>query len=97
MTATYYDQEGTIERNVIAFDLFEDGADQFWLVDAAISYRLPKRYGFVTLGVKNIFDEEFDYYEVDRKNLTDTAGHAVLFKSHTCTAIIIRIGRIYIY
>ena len=55
--------------HVIAFGLFEEGADQFWLVDAAISYRFPKRYGFVTLGVKNLFDEEFDYYEVDRKNL----------------------------
>jgi outer membrane receptor protein involved in Fe transport len=42
---------------------------QFWLVDAAISYRFPKRYGFVTLGVTNIFDEKFEYYEVDRNNL----------------------------
>ena len=69
LTATYYNQKGTIERNVIAFDLFEDGSDQFWLVDAAISYRFPKRFGFVTLGVKNLFDKKFDYYEVDRNNL----------------------------
>ncbi|BBO75869.1 hypothetical protein DSCW_32860 [Desulfosarcina widdelii] len=70
LTATYYDQKGTIERTVIDFGVFEDGADQFWLVDAAISYRFPNRYGFATLGVKNLFDEEFDYYEVDRNNLT---------------------------
>jgi outer membrane receptor for ferrienterochelin and colicin len=80
LTATYYDQEGTIERNVIAFDLYEDGDDQFWLVDAAISYRFPKRYGFATLGVKNLFDEEFDYFEVDRKNLTIQQDRHIFFK-----------------
>jgi hypothetical protein len=80
VTATYYDQEGTIERNVIAFDLFEDGDDQFWLVDAAINYRFPKRYGFVTIGVNNIFDEEFDYYEIDRKNLTIQQDTQFFFK-----------------
>jgi hypothetical protein len=80
VTATYYDQEGTIERNVIAFDLFEDGDDQFWLVDAAINYRFPKRYGFVSLGVTNLFDEDFDYYEVDRKNLTIQQDTQFFFK-----------------
>jgi outer membrane receptor protein involved in Fe transport len=70
LTATYYDQEGTIERDVIAFGFFEDGDDQFWLVDAAISYRFPKRRGFVTLGVKNLFDKDFEYFETDRDNLT---------------------------
>ncbi|MCP4625968.1 MAG: TonB-dependent receptor, partial [bacterium] len=80
LTATYYDQDGTIERTVVGFDVFEDGDDQFWLVDAAINYRFPKRYGFATLGVKNIFDEEFDYFEVDRKNLTIQQDRQVVFK-----------------
>ena len=80
LTATYYDQEGTIERTVIDFGVFEEGADRFWLVDAAIGYRLPKRYGFATLGVKNIFDEEFDYFEVDRKNLTIQQDMQIFFK-----------------
>jgi len=70
LTATYYDQKGEIERTAIGFDVFEDGSDQFWLVDAAIGYRFPNRYGFVTLGVKNLFDEKFDYFETDRNNLT---------------------------
>ncbi len=69
LTATYYDQKGEIERTAIGFDVFEEGSDQFWLVDAAISYRFPKRYGFITLGATNIFGEEFDYFEVDRNNL----------------------------
>ncbi|MCP4625969.1 MAG: TonB-dependent receptor [bacterium] len=64
----------------MGFDVFEDGDDQFWLVDAAINYRFPKRYGFATLGVKNLFDEDFDYFEVDRKNLTIQQDRQVVFK-----------------
>ena len=60
--------------------VFDDGDDQFWLVDAAISYRFPKRYGFVTLGVKNLFDEEFDYFEVDKNNLNIQQDTQVFFK-----------------
>ena len=47
---------------------FRFGDDTFWLVDAFISYRLPKRYGFVTFGVKNLFDEEFRYADTDINN-----------------------------
>lgn len=35
--------------------------EQFWTFDAAIGYRLPKRYGLVSFDVRNLFDEEFDY------------------------------------
>jgi hypothetical protein len=41
----------------------------FWVVDAAISYRLPKRYGFITIGARNLFDESFEYAETDIDNL----------------------------
>jgi tetratricopeptide (TPR) repeat protein/opacity protein-like surface antigen len=63
---TYYNQDGTFER--IEGGVFEDGSDTFWLVDAAINYRLPKRYGFITVGVKNLFDEDFKYYDLDWEN-----------------------------
>ena len=33
-----------------------------------IYYRLPKRYGFVTVGATNLFDEKFNYFEVDVDN-----------------------------
>jgi len=80
LTATYYDQEATIERTVIDYGVFEDGDDQFWLVDAAISYRFPKRYGFAIVGVTNLFDEDFDYYEVDRNNLRIQQDRQIFFK-----------------
>jgi len=30
--------------------------------------RLPKRYGFVTVGVSNLFDEDFNYEDTDVNN-----------------------------
>ncbi|MGH8564785.1 MAG: TonB-dependent receptor domain-containing protein [Gammaproteobacteria bacterium] len=35
--------------------------DEFTLIDLALGYRLPKRYGILRLGVKNLFDEEFSF------------------------------------
>jgi hypothetical protein len=66
MNATYYDQEGVFQdKNGFSFD---SGSDTFWVVDAAISYRLPKRYGFVSVGATNLFDEQFDYADTDVNN-----------------------------
>lgn len=64
---TYYNQDGNFERDD---GVFQSGRDSFWLVDTAINYRLPKRYGFITLGINNIFDQDFDYYETDFNNPT---------------------------
>lgn len=35
--------------------------DEFALVDIALGYRLPKRYGILSVGVKNLFDTEFSF------------------------------------
>lgn len=40
----------------------------FWVFDAELSYRLPKRYGLLTLGAKNVFDKSFRYQDVDPIN-----------------------------
>ena len=55
MKTTYVDQEGKFGD---PFSGFLEGDDQFWVVDAAISYRLPKRLGLISLEAKNLFDEE---------------------------------------
>jgi tetratricopeptide (TPR) repeat protein len=44
------------------------GDDAWWLVDAAIGYRMPKRYGLITVGVKNLFDTDFKYWNTDLRN-----------------------------
>jgi hypothetical protein len=61
--ATYVDQQGTFAGNV-------EDEEKFWVYDAAISYRLPKRYGLITVGASNLTDEEFRYFDTDRKNPT---------------------------
>jgi outer membrane receptor for ferrienterochelin and colicin len=66
LKVTYWDQDGKFKH----FDSFsvKNADDTFWLVDAAIRYRFPKRYGFFTVGVTNLFDEDFEYFEVDTTN-----------------------------
>jgi outer membrane receptor protein involved in Fe transport len=44
------------------------GEDEFWTIDASISYRLPRRYGILTVGVKNLFDKSFKYQDIDFEN-----------------------------
>ncbi|MGE0822694.1 MAG: FecR domain-containing protein [Candidatus Binatia bacterium] len=65
LTATYYNQDGVFERIAGGFP---SGSDNFWTVDAGINYRLPKRYGFVSIGATNLFDQRFRYYELDFNN-----------------------------
>jgi len=65
-TVSYLNQDGDFLSP--DGDGFVSGDDNFWIVDALIYYRLPKRYGFVTVGATNLFDEKFNYFEVDVDN-----------------------------
>jgi len=62
LAATNYDQE------VEQFDDLESDARQvvdssFWITDLALGYRLPKRWGSVVVDVRNLTDEEFEFYD----------------------------------
>jgi hypothetical protein len=37
--------------------------DNFFLVDIMFGYRIPKRHGIFSIGVQNVFDEEFHYQD----------------------------------
>jgi tetratricopeptide (TPR) repeat protein len=76
LTATYWDQDGRFTE-FLDDPPTRSGSDQFWTVDAAISYRLPKRYGFISVGATNLFDEEFKFFEVDFENPTIQPTRAV--------------------
>ena len=39
-------------------------SDNFWITDASFGYRLPSRSGIISIGVKNIFDEEFNFLDL---------------------------------
>jgi hypothetical protein len=66
LTATYWNQFGRFER--IFTGAVEAGSDHFWTLDAAISYRLPWRYGFVSVGATNLLDQDFKFFDRDTRN-----------------------------
>jgi len=43
-------------------------SSDFWLADAAVTYRLPRRRGLVAFGATNLFDKQFAYQQVDTAN-----------------------------
>ena len=63
----YVDQEGKFkdasENTLIS-------GDQFWVIDGSISYRLPKRYGLITVGARNLFGEPIQFQDTDFNNPT---------------------------
>ncbi|MBZ0169595.1 TPR domain-containing protein [Candidatus Methylomirabilis lanthanidiphila] len=64
--ATWFHQNGNFFRK--SGVCCESGTSDFWVVDTAVSYRLPKRYGFLTIGATNLFNRKFKYQETDLKN-----------------------------
>jgi tetratricopeptide (TPR) repeat protein len=76
LTATYYHQSG----NFLKSPSFQSGSDDFWTVDAGINYRLPERFGFITLGAANILDKKFKYFDTDRNNPRIQPKRTIFFK-----------------
>lgn len=68
LKTTYFHQDGQFQRR--GGICCQSGESDFWVVDTALSYRLPKRYGFFTVGATNLFDREFRYQETDFNNST---------------------------
>jgi outer membrane receptor protein involved in Fe transport len=65
LKATYIDQEGEFGSSIQGV---EQKDDHFWTVDASIGYRLPRRWGLITLEGRNLFDEEFNFQDTDPAN-----------------------------
>ncbi len=57
-----------------------DGRDSFWVVDGALKYRLPRRYGSVLLEVRNLFDEKFLFQDTDPGNPTIRSGRLAVLR-----------------
>jgi tetratricopeptide (TPR) repeat protein len=76
LTLRYFDPSGifsslvtTYVNQTVDFGTEEIGDDEFVLIDAAIGYRLPKRYGVIKIQVKNLFDEDFNYQDLGLRTL----------------------------
>jgi outer membrane receptor protein involved in Fe transport len=79
---TYWNQTGTFEviNQPSGPGNRVQGRDTFWLTDAMIGYRMPKRYGLITVGVKNLFDQKFNYFNTDWRNPLIQPDRLVFFK-----------------
>jgi Flp pilus assembly protein TadD len=53
-----------IESYVDAAGTTAEDNEEFFLLDAAIGYRLPKRHGMLTLIATNLLDKEFRFYDL---------------------------------
>ncbi len=74
VTATFLKQEGDF-RAQYSSD-YVAGSRDFWVVDAALRYRLPKRYGFLSVGVDNLTDEKSTHQATDSRNLRIRPGRS---------------------
>ena len=63
LTTTYLNQDAEFIGGTT-------GSSSFWVVDAALTYRLPNRYGFISAGGANLTDKHFSFYDTDVRNPT---------------------------
>ena len=46
----------------------EAKGDSFWVADATLAYRLPKRWGIISIEGRNLFDQRFNFQDTDPAN-----------------------------
>ena len=61
--------------------MFAAGEDSFFLVDVAVGYRFANRKGIASIGVKNLFDEEFKYQDDSFRESTEEPSRGPYFPS----------------
>jgi hypothetical protein len=79
LSATFLDQNGDFYHRPAPGvpNEYDAGSRNFWVLDAALRYRLPQRYGFIVAGVNNLTDEQSTYQASDPKNLQIRPGRVV--------------------
>jgi len=74
--ATWVNQRGSFGEPVS--EGLTTAQDEFLVVDLGLGYRLPKRFGFVSLMVRNLFDERFRFQDSDVLNSSLARERTVL-------------------
>jgi len=74
---TYIDQQG---RFLDAMQTVVPGSDTFWTVDALLGYRFPKRFGLVALEVRNLFNESFQFQDINPYNSAISRDRVILLR-----------------
>ncbi|SPQ01909.1 TPR repeat protein [Candidatus Sulfobium mesophilum] len=87
LKATYVNQNGRFQPRAVLVqsaltpeNMSIPGADSFWIVDASVNYRLPKRCGIVSIIGKNLFDKSFRYQDTDPVSPLIQPKRTVYFK-----------------
>ncbi len=65
LQATVVDQSGTF---VDLAGQASHGDERFWVLDASLGYRLPKRWGLITVDGRNLLDKRFRFQDTDPAN-----------------------------
>jgi Flp pilus assembly protein TadD len=73
LRASYVKQYGRFARPA-ATGGFDKGSDRFWVVDAALTKRLPGNRAAITVGVENLMDESFAFQDTDSQRSTIARG-----------------------
>jgi Tfp pilus assembly protein PilF len=55
--------------------------DRFWIADLTLGYRLPRRMGTLSIDIRNLFDEQFQYQETDLFTRRFAKERVVLFRA----------------
>ena len=77
---TYVNQDVTTATAVTFPYTYYDGSDNFWVFDAALGYRLPKRFGIISVEAKNIFNAGFNFTETNWRNPSIQPERVILGK-----------------
>jgi len=78
LAGTYVDQEGVFQ-DAATFS-FQPSEDRFWLADAALGLRLPRRLGILRVEAKNLFDAQFQYQDRFTANPIIQPGRVVFMR-----------------
>ncbi len=66
VATTYFYQQGEFAATDTR-EIYSD-SDSFWIIDTEVAFRLPKQWGILSFGVKNLLDEQFNYTDTDPSN-----------------------------
>ena len=65
-TGTFVKQDGIFTGPLD--DNIRGGSTNFWLLDAGFTYRLPNRFGLLTIGGTNLTNKKFEFFDPDFNN-----------------------------
>jgi hypothetical protein len=78
--ATYVSQDGKFGSNPTTARPLRSDEDSFWVFDANVGYRLPRRMGTITVDGKNIFNNTFKFQDTDPSRPTIFPDQQILVK-----------------